>query len=507
MGCGKSKGKKSSVEQRQRTPQNDRYTRDPTQPGSNAKNLPLLPGQTLQRADDTTDTSNKEIVAVAKFAYEAVNASQLTFRKGEKFRILEKNSDWWKAKSLTSGKEGIIPSNYVEEEESLDTNEWFFKNTNRKDAERILLAPANKPGAFLIRKSETTEGCFSMTVRDVNDSGASVVKHYKIRTLDDGGFYISPRITFKKMDELIKHYQKQPDGLCRRIGKACVKPKGEIQWDEDAWEISKESIRMVKRLGAGQFGEVWLALYNNNTKVAVKTLKPGTMSVDAFLQEANLMKNLRHDHLVRLLAVITKTEPIFIITEFMANGSLLDFLKSPPGRRIQLPKQIDFGAQIAEGMAYIEKKNYIHRDLRAANILVSETLLCKVADFGLARVIEENEYSASEGAKFPIKWTAPEAINYGSFTIKSDMWSFGILLYEIITHGKIPYTGLNNAEVMARVQRGYRIPQPELCPSKLYEIMTTCWKSSPEERPTFDYMQSILEDYFTATEDQYQQQP
>ncbi|XP_017567920.1 tyrosine-protein kinase Lyn-like [Pygocentrus nattereri] len=505
MGCAKSRGKNGTLEQTQNhTHHKNRYTKDPTQPGPNTKNSSLLPGQDLQSIDDG---SAKQKVVVALYAYEAGNKTHLSFRKGEKLQVLDDNGDWWRAKSLTSGKEGLIPYNYVEAEESIESNDWYFKNIPRRDAERYLLAPANKPGAFLIRKSETTEGCYSMSVRDVNANGSAAVKHYKIRPLDDGGFYISPRITFKKMEELIKYYQKQADGLCRQLGKPCVKPKAEIQWDEDAWEISKENIRMIKRLGAGQFGEVWLASYNNTTKVAVKTLKPGTMSVEAFLQEANLMKTLRHDRLVRLFAVVTKTTPIYIITEFMANGSLLDFLKSPPGRKLQLPKLIDFGAQIAEGMAYIEKMSYIHRDLRTANILVSESLLCKIADFGLARVIEENEYSASEGAKFPIKWTAPEAISYGSFTIKSDMWSFGILLYEIITYGKIPYTGLSNAEVMARVHRGYRMPRPENCPNKLYEIMTSCWKAEPEERPTFDYMQSILEDYFTATEDQYQQQP
>ncbi|CDQ71938.1 unnamed protein product [Oncorhynchus mykiss] len=248
------------------------------------------------------------------------------------------------------------------------------------------------------------------------------------------------------------------------------------------------------------------AFYNNTTKVAVKTLKPGTMSAEAFMEEANLMKTLQHDRLVRLYAVVTKIEPIYIITEYMSNGSLLDFLKSETGCKVQLPKLIDFSAQIAEGMAYIEKKNYIHRDLRTANVLVSESLLCKIADFGLARVIEDDQYTAREGAKFPIKWTAPEAINFGSFTIKSDMWSFGVLLYEIITYGKIPYPGMSNGEVMTSVQKGYRMPRPENCPNELYDIMTTCWKSKPDDRPTFDYIQSVLDDFYTATEGQYQQQ-
>ncbi|KAI5627988.1 tyrosine-protein kinase Lyn isoform X1, partial [Silurus asotus] len=446
-------------------------------------------------------------IAICLFTYEAENKNELSFNKGEKLVIVDDNSEWWKAKSLSSGKVGLVPSNYIKLEETLDNKDWFFKNISRITAERNLMAPANKPGAFLIRESETTPGCYSMSVRDVGPNSSAVVKHYKIRLLENGGFYISPRVTFRTLDDLIAYYKKQANGLCYRLSKPCVKPKNAVQWDEDAWEISKESLHMTKKLGAGQFGEVWLATYKNTTKVAVKTLKPGSMSIEAFLQEANLMKTLQHDRLVRLYAVVTKTQPLYIITEFMANGSLLDFLKSPPGRKIQLPKLIDFGAQIAEGMAYIEKKNYIHRDLRAANVLVSESLLCKIADFGLARVIEDNEYSAREGAKFPIKWTAPEAINYGSFTIKSDMWSFGILLYEIVTFGKIPYTGLSNSEVMARVQRGYRMQCPENCPAELYEIMGSCWKAKPEERPTFDYIQSVLEDYYTATEGQYQSQP
>uniref|UniRef100_A0A7N6AUB0 Tyrosine-protein kinase n=1 Tax=Anabas testudineus TaxID=64144 RepID=A0A7N6AUB0_ANATE len=449
--------------------------------------------------------SNKIVVGL--YPYDAVHPDDLGFKKGEKMKILEEHGEWWKAKSLTTNKEGFIPSNYVAEADTMETEEWFFKDITRKDAERQLLAPANKQGSYLIRESETSKGSYSLSIRDVDPRGADSVKHYKIRMLDNGGYYISPKISFSDIGSMIKHYHSKADGLCRKLDRPCVKPKAQKPWDKDAWEISKDSIKMVKKLGAGQFGEVWMAYYNNSTKVAVKTLKPGTMTVEAFLEEANVMKTLQHLRLVRLYAVVTKIEPIYIITEYMAKGSLLDFLKSDEGCRLHLPKLIDFSAQIAEGMAYIEKKNYIHRDLRAANVLVSESLLCKIADFGLARVIEDDEYSAREGAKFPIKWTAPEAINYGSFTIKSDMWSFGVLLYEIITYGKIPYPGMTKGEVISSVQRGYRMPRPDNCPIELYNMMMSCWKNKPEDRPTFDYMQSVLDDFYTATEGQYQQQP
>ncbi|ELW71971.1 Tyrosine-protein kinase Lyn [Tupaia chinensis] len=596
MGCIKSKSKDNlnddGIDLKTQPVRNtDRtiYVRDPT---SNKQPRPvpesqLLPGQRFQ----TKDPEEQGDIVVALYPYDGIHPDDLSFKKGEKMKVLEEHGEWWKAKSLSTKREGFIPSNYVAKVNTLETEDicemfkcpfrWFFKDITRKDAERQLLAPGNSAGAFLIRESETLKGSFSLSVRDYDPVHGDVIKHYKIRSLDNGGYYISPRITFPCISDMIKHYQKQSDGLCRRLEKACISPKPQKPWDKDAWEIPRESIKLVKKLGAGQFGEVWMGYYNNSTKVAVKTLKPGTMSVQAFLEEANLMKTLQHDKLVRLYAVVTKEEPIYIITEFMAKGSLLDFLKSDEGGKVLLPKLIDFSAQsglvcsvlpsvtrwfppedparaykaevtwlitsaggdrykkgnqkmyahqvltepespetkrtltsapgtvflIAEGMAYIERKNYIHRDLRAANVLVSESLMCKIADFGLARVIEDNEYTAREGAKFPIKWTAPEAINFGCFTIKSDVWSFGILLYEIVTYGKIPYPGRTNAEVMTALSQGYRMPRMENCPDELYDIMKMCWKEKAEERPTFDYLQSVLDDFYTATEGQYQQQP
>uniref|UniRef100_A0A8C7Y8J3 Tyrosine-protein kinase n=1 Tax=Oryzias sinensis TaxID=183150 RepID=A0A8C7Y8J3_9TELE len=393
-------------------------------------------------------------VFVAQHDFKATNGSDLSIKKGDKLKILHERGEWCLAKSISTGDEGYIPSNYVARADSLEVEKWFFKDVSRRETERLLLAPGNKPGTFLIRESETSKGSYSLSIRDHDKQQGDVVKHYKIRCLDKGGFYISPSTTFSSLSELVKYYSRY---------------------------------------------------YKNTQKVAIKTLKEGTMEPEAFLQEANLMKQLQHDRLVRLHAVVTK-EPILIVTEYMVNGSLLDFLKSDEGGKLKMNKLIDMSAQIAEGMAYIEKKNYIHRDLRAANILVSETLHCKIADFGLARIIE-TEYTAQEGAKFPIKWTAPEAINFGTFTIKSDVWSFGILLTEIVTYGRIPYPGMTNPEVVRCLDQSYRMPRPDDCPVELYDIMMMCWRQRPEERPTFDFLQNTLNDFFIATEGQYEMQP
>ncbi|KAM9248494.1 tyrosine-protein kinase HCK isoform 1-T1 [Dugong dugon] len=504
MGCMKSKflgqGGKVWKTEPSSTLQSATYVPDPTSSGKRVMHVAGTPSHV-----PPFPAVSEDVIVIALYDYEAVHCEDLSFQKGDQMVVLEESGEWWRARSLATRKEGYIPSNYVAHVNSLETEEWFFKGISRKDAERHLLAPGNMLGSFMIRDSETTKGSYSLSVRDYDPQYGDTVKHYKIRTLDGGGFYISPRSTFSTFQDLVDHYKKGKDGLCQKLTVPCVSSKPQKPWEKDAWEIPRESLKLEKKLGAGQFGEVWMATYNKHTKVAVKTMKPGSMSVEAFLAEANVMKTLQHGKLVKLYAVVTE-EPIYIITEFMAKGSLLDFLKSEEGSKQLLPKLIDFSAQIAEGMAFIEQRNYIHRDLRAANILVSASLVCKIADFGLARIIEDNEYTAREGAKFPIKWTAPEAINFGSFTIKSDVWSFGILLMEIVTYGRIPYPGMSNPEVIRALEHGYRMPRPEHCPEELYNIMTRCWKNHPEERPTFEYIQSVLDDFYTATESQYQQQ-
>ncbi|KFP02670.1 Tyrosine-protein kinase Blk, partial [Calypte anna] len=369
---------------------------------------------------------------------------------------------------------------------------WYFRTLSRKDAERLLLSSGNKVGSFLVRESETSKDAYSLSVRDSNSAHGDIIKHYRIRSLDGGGYYISPRMTFSSLPELIHHYSQKGDGLCQRLTAPCISLVPQRPWAQDEWEIPRESLKLVKKLGSGQFGEVWMGNPFRHWKLLQGL--PGTFSR---LNTPNSPSLVPEQSCSSPWAILSPKYLLMLMSLLMYLSVVLSVHPQTMSGCPILCKQV------AEGMAYIERMNSIHRDLRAANILVSEYLCCKIADFGLARIIE-NEYLAQEGAKFPIKWTAPEAINFGVFTIKSDVWSFGILLTEIITYGRIPYPGMTNPEVIRNLERGYRMPCPDLCPPELYNIILKCWRSKPEDRPTFEYLQSVLEDFYTATEKQYE---
>ena len=367
---------------------------------------------------------------------------------------------------------------------------------SRADAEEQLMQPFNDCGSFLIRDSDVTPGEYSLSVRDTE-----YVKHYRIRKRDNCGYFVTLRITFEDLASLVSYYRQQSDGLCITLGDACLlaeKPQAaNLSTDViDPWEIDRRSICFVKKLGAGQFAEVWEGLWNNTTQIAVKKLKPSTMSPQDFLEEAQLMKKLRHPKLIQLYALCTQEKPTLIITELMKPGNLLEYLRGD-GRSLKLPQLIDMGAQVADGMAYFEQNNFIHRDLSASNILVGENLICKVAGFGLARVVDEDIYEAAFREKFAVKWTAPEGALYHRFTIKSDVWSFGIFLYELITYGRPPYPGISNTQILDMLCSGYRMPRPMGCPEQLYKIMSECWRGDSTSRPTFNTLEWRLHGKFT----------
>ncbi|XP_034017985.1 tyrosine-protein kinase SRK2 [Thalassophryne amazonica] len=486
--------------------------RKPSQPGDEAddkkKDKPVTvipnPGDVSTRTRPAPPPVPKPTNCyVALYDYSARTGEDLSFHAGDSLDVLDKVAgEWWFAKALTgvsAPKRGYIPANYVAPVESIESEPWYFPDTKRVDAEKMLTAEGNMHGAFLIRNCESQKGELSLSVLD-----SGKVKHYKLKKLENGSYYVSRAKTFTTLKELVNHYSRNADGLCVLLAEPCRKMEAPQTYGlsyntVDQWEIDRKSIKLLRKLGTGQFGEVYEGLWNDTTAVAVKTLKPGTMDPEDFLREAQMMKRLRHAKLIQLYAVCTMEEPIYIITELMKNGSLLDYLQKDKGETLCMPHLIEMAAQVSAGMAFLELQNYIHRDLAARNVLVGENNICKVADFGLARVFmkeTENVYEAKEGTKFPVKWTAPEAINENKFSIKSDVWSFGILLYEIVTFGEMPYQGMTNFQVIQKVLQGYRMPNPPNCPKMMYDIMLDCWKENEQERPTFETLQWKLEDYF-----------
>jgi fyn-related kinase len=359
------------------------------------------------------------------------------------------------------------------------------------------MSPSNSHGSYLIRESENTPGGYALSVRDKDD-----VKHYKIHQSTIKEFYIYVSTRSKTLQDLITHYQQQADGLCVNLRKPCVINPTDISGQIiDEWQTDRSGIRLVKKLTTGEFTELWEGIWNNTTPVAVKMLKLNeNMTIDEFLQSANFMKKLRHPKLVQLYGLCSRAKPVLIITEHMKHGQLIEYLQChSEGRSLKLPQLIDIAVQVVSGMVYLEERNFIHRDLTARNIQVEEIgegIVCKVANFELARAMDKDIYEGQRKEKFAIKWAAPEMLHL-RFSIKYDVWSFGIVLYEIITFGEPPYPGMTNGEVMVRIKQGYRMPRPfdYECPEKLYEMMLNCWREDPNDRPTFATLQRELEDF------------
>ena len=355
----------------------------------------------------------------------------------------------------------------------------------------------NECGSFLVRDSEKTPGAYSLAVRDTDR-----IRHFKIyRQNYEGRFYIHNEQYFNSVQCLITFYTTYCNGLGVILKKPCLIAEQPLTTSDltkfnEAWETKRSLVHPIKKIGAGQFGELWQGTWND-IPVAIK-IQPDDADSYEFIEEVDVLKKLKHDHIIKLLAVCTKESPIYIITELMVHGSLLAYLQSY-GSALQLRQKIDIAKQVAIGMSYLEDQCVVHCDLAARNVLVSEysnKLICKVANFGLAQFLSEDVYEAPSGTKFSPKWAAPESTIHSFFSIKSDVWSYGILLYEVITDGDFPYLGMTNAQVVEALQTGYRMPCPVNCPKQLYKIMRDCWREDAINRPTFDTLKYRMEDYF-----------
>ncbi|XP_005990692.1 tyrosine-protein kinase ABL1 isoform X2 [Latimeria chalumnae] len=439
-------------------------------------------------------SENDPNLFVALYDFVASGDNTLSITKGEKLRVLgyNHNGEWCEAQ--TKNGQGWVPSNYITPVNSLEKHSWYHGPVSRNAAEYLLSSGIN--GSFLVRESESSPGQRSISLRYEGR-----VYHYRINTASDGKLFVSSESRFNTLAELVHHHSTVADGLITTLHYPAPKRNKPtiygVSPNYDKWEIERTDITMKHKLGGGQYGEVYEGVWKKyNLTVAVKTLKEDTMEVEEFLKEAAVMKEIKHPNLVQLLGVCTREPPFYIITEFMTHGNLLDYLRDCNREEVNAVVLLYMATQISSAMEYLEKKNFIHRDLAARNCLVGENHLVKVADFGLSRLMTGDTYTAHAGAKFPIKWTAPESLAYNKFSIKSDVWAFGVLLWEIATYGMSPYPGIDLSQVYELLEKDYRMERPEGCPEKVYELMRACWKWNPADRHSFAEIHQAFETMF-----------
>lgn len=399
----------------------------------------------------------------------------------------------------------LVPINSVDimqpsrQQEDLNRYLWFHAGINREEAK--ILLDSGVDGSFLIRNSETQAGHFSISLRahEVREGASKdTIYHYRIQYVD-GLYHITPNHRFKFLSDLVEHHRQNPDGLITTLRCPVVRRTQHHQSEaRDEWEIDRKLVSTECRLGSGQYGDVYRGMYSPKDgsppiAVAMKTLRDDNQVSDDFLKEMAVMKKLRHRNLLPLIGVVSLDKPYLLITEFMNQGSLLDFIKNANPMTINHSVQLRIVLQICDAMKYLERENFIHRDLAARNCLVksddagnSDSPLVKVADFGLSRLVDPDEiYTASQGKKFPIKWTAPEGISHKRFSVKSDVWSFGVLFWEVSSYGLQPYPGIDIANVFAMLENGKRLDKPDNCPRDSYDLMKKCWLWEADHRPSF----------------------
>ncbi|CAG7823667.1 unnamed protein product [Allacma fusca] len=354
--------------------------------------------------------------------------------------------------------------------------EWFHGVLPREDVVRLLCSD----GDFLIR--ETTKNEERQIVLSVYWNGP---KHFIIQTTPDGQFRFEGPI-FPSVKELMNHYIKNKEPITNRSGALVKKPV-----KRENWELNNDDVELIEKIGKGNFGDVYKASYNGQL-VAVKTCKVSLPDEQKkkFLQEGRILKQYQHPNIVRLVGICVQKQPIMIVMELVSGGSLLTHLKSK-GVTLSSRNLAKMCLDAAAGMKYLEEKGCIHRDLAARNCLLDTNDSVKISDFGMSR--EEKEYTVSDGMKqIPIKWTAPEALNYGKYTSLSDVWSYGILMWEIFSRGATPYQGMTNSKSREMVEAGYRMPAPDGMPDLIYQLMARCWQYEPEQRPRFSEIHSEL---------------
>ncbi|XP_046850219.1 tyrosine-protein kinase ZAP-70-like [Xenia sp. Carnegie-2017] len=398
---------------------------------------------------------------------------------------------------------------------------WFHGVISRQEAETRLKKCGGTDGLFLVRERERTLGTFAIGL-----CFQHVVYHYLLNADSHGKLSIPSGPQFLNLMECVEYYLNRSDGLVCKLGKACPVgefekngalpslpsgPRPEAIYDtvamkkssvyhnafKDIQELDFSRLTLENTLGQGHFGSVLKGVYklSNGKKieVAVKQLKTTAAAQQTEIEhEARIMLKLDHPHIVRMIG-ICKEATMMLVMELAGNGPLHKFLRKNK-QQVTVRQILVLMLQVSEGMEYLDSKHFVHRDLAARNVLVVDVNFVKISDFGMSRAmgVGNNYYRAEAAGKWPLKWYAPECIYYYKFSTKSDVWAYGITVWEALMHGSKPYEGYNGQQVIQFLEMGERLHRPEKCPQSVYSLMRGCWEWDPEKRPDFSLVKETL---------------
>lgn len=464
--------------------------------------------------------------------------SSLSVKQGDVIELLREGTEaWFLGKNSATGNEGWV---CWEDVKLHITESWYRGNISKAEGIKLLSGKKVKKGTFIVRDSETQKDGYTIVQKiSGKDEELDIVNIRVIPVVKENGsvyYYRETQLHFPTLQSLIKHYSEK----LSRGGSTCLlngtipassaettpipragttppttteaTPAASTETSsttgkktrkkkKDKWEIDPNTIVTDDHIGSGSFGEVHKGIWEGSTVVAFKKLKQESTksSPEEFLKEMDTLKMLDdHPNLVKLYGVCSKKLPYLIVMEYVDLGSLVSYLRNE-GRNQPLEDLLDYAVQVANGMAYLEEKNIVHRDLACRNILISSKSDIKICDFGLSRCIKDEIYASTTG-KCATRWAAPESLLRAEFSTKSDVWSFGIVLTELVTHGAKPYKAIqHDDDIQGHLMNGYRIPQSELrdCPDDWYRLMLECWRMEPDDRPTFENLHGKLSEIST----------
>ncbi|XP_076810785.1 tyrosine-protein kinase SRK2-like isoform X2 [Clavelina lepadiformis] len=380
----------------------------------------------------------------------------------------------------------------------------YHGQIERNEAERRLLGPDKLNYSFLIRENKDNTAKYVLSVRiNSNNNG---MQHQKIMK-DSKGYYGLDRSTksFTSLRELVRFYQNNGTDWIIRLSTPCLKGENQSVTEpgtSDKWEIDRTFLGSFHHQRCFMRFTDYKAKWSFTFDVAVrKTMQGLRMYKDEFIFEVSKMKTIQHANVIQVYGFCTLQRPYFIVTEYMPYGDLKTYLTSDKGSSLRSKDLLYMGAQVACGMSHLAKHNHVYGKLAARNIAVGDDNICKIADVGLNKLSRESQPDTTAPGQFPDKWKAPEAYRKNRFTSQSDVWSFGILLMEIITKGDEPYLGYNDVGLLQeKIKNGHRMDRPESCPAALYDIMLQCWDLVPQARPSFDDVYKELKNLYTEPE-------